>query len=376
MKEKRKGDRMAPACTYNLVILDESGSMRTVRGDTISGCNKLLKEIGNTAMRMRDVRQYVSVFCFDTSHSRYIFHDTPVEDIRELTPADYHPNAYTPLYDAIGYTVTQLSDLLDDTDAVGMVTIITDGHENASHRWDHLAVAELIERMKGKGWVFSFISSIEDVEETATKMGIDNFLKFEKTREGMARMFEAKRQGDIGYNSKRTYVERMRRSESMEDEEREMVYAYMNCNFFIPENRTAPDVMEHLDEDEIFVFESNIHGMHHGNTSLHALTHFGAVNGQAEGVQGQCYAIPSVGNSLEGLGAAIERFNEYAATHPQKKFFLSGFGNEKDGCALEVIAPLFRQAYAFGNVYVPRQFLPYMDISPMSRTGGDYLSET
>ena len=118
--------------------------MSGVRRQTISGCNETLNSIRNTAKDQPDIKQFVSIFCFDNTNSRYIFQNVPVEETRDLTTADYSPNSCTPLYDAIGYTVTQLRRLIADSDSVAVVTIITDGYENASRRWNHHSVVELI----------------------------------------------------------------------------------------------------------------------------------------------------------------------------------------------------------------------------------------
>ena len=135
----------------------------------------------------------------------------------------------------------------------------------------------------------------------------------------------------------------------------------MNINYFVnEERRIAPDHIARLDSDEILVFGSNIQGLHHGGAALSALKHFGAIDGQAEGIQGQSYAIPTVGNTFEELKAAIERFTEYVVMHPENKFMLTAVGCGAAGYSAAQIAPLFRQAYSFGNVYVPESFLQYV----------------
>lgn len=363
-KESEDKSSSPTLSTYNLIILDESGSMVTVHRETISGCNETLNSIRNMAKNHPEIKQYVSIFCFDTANSRYIFHDVPVEETRDLTMDDYCPNACTPLYDAIGYTVTQLRKLLVNSESVGVVTIITDGYENASRRWNQHLVADLIESLKRKGWVFTFIGANIDVVGTATGLGIDSYMEFQQTTDGMAEMFRAKRRSDMGYQAKRRYMQGMRSFGSKSLEERTMAYGNMNLNYFISEERIAPDIIHQLKRDEIFVFGSNIHGQHNGGASLLALEHFGAINGQAEGIQGRSYAIPTDGNSFEELKAAVERFNEYVVMHPQYRFMLTAIGCGTGGYSAEQIAPLFRQAYSFGNVYIPRQFLPYMPEDP------------
>lgn len=355
--------------TYNLIILDESGSMSPVRHETISGCNETLNSIRNTAKENNEIKQYVSIFCFDTTNSRYVFHDVPVEETRDLTTADYCPNACTPLYDAIGYTVTQLSRLLANSESVGVVTIITDGYENASRLWKHHMVVELIENLKKRGWVFTFIGANIDVEGTASGLGIDSRMKFEQSTSGMREMFRAERRSRRAHSSKLDYLRKMeekelRRGRYYSEEQRMANLGSLNQGYFVDEERIAPNFIDRLGNADVFVFGSNVHGQHHGGASLYALEHFGAINGQAEGIQGRSYAIPTEGNTFEELKQAIERFNDYVVTHPHVRFMLTPIGCGAAGYGMEQIAPLFRQAYSFGNVYVPKQFMPYMGINP------------
>ena len=86
--------------------------------------------------------------------------------------------------------------------------------------------------------------------------------------------------------------------------------------------------------------------------------------GQAEGPQGQSYAIPTDGNSISELKDAIERFTEYVVRHPKQKFVLTAIGCGNAGYTANQIAPLFRQAYEFGNVYIPVEFVPFMNSIP------------
>ena len=345
---------------YNLIILDESGSMSTVRDATISGCNETLISIRNIQKEQPGIRQYVSIFCFDSSHSRYIFHDTPIDEVRDMTMEDYNPSACTPLYDAIGYTVLQLFRKIDRQEAKGNVTIITDGYENASRKWKLPLVQELIATLKSRGWVFSFIGANIDVERTANSLGIDSFMGFEQTQTGMEDMFECERRSRWAYNEKRRYMQMIRSFCNMSEEEQDRATGAMNEGYFVEGQRIAPDNIVSLQENQIFVFGSNKDGAHNGGAAYYALQHFGAKFGQAEGIQGQSYAIPTDGNSFEELAKAVERFTEYVVFHPQNKFMLTAVGTGNAGYEVRQIAPLFRQAYAFGNVYVPRSFMQYV----------------
>ena len=345
---------------HNLIILDESGSMSCVRHQTITGCNETLNSIRNTAKKDENAKQYVSIFCFDTARSRYIFQNEPIENTRDVTEEDYYPNAATPLYDAIGFTITRLRQVVDETDSVGMVTIITDGYENSSRRWNHRAVQGLIKNLKKKGWVFTFIGANIDVERTATGLGIESYLEFEQTDEGMEKMFSTQALSQRAYSERRRYMRGNEGFQRMALEDQQRQLGAMNHNFFVKSQRISPSAIRELKENEIFVFGSNVLGQHDGGASLYALQHFGAQFGKSEGRQGQSYAIPTDGNSIKELEAAIERFNEYVVMHPELNFMLTAIGCGNAGYSVEQIAPLFRQAYQFGNVYVPAQFLGYV----------------
>ena len=350
--------------THNLIVLDESGSMSCVRSQTISGCNETLNSIRNTAKEQPDMKQFVSIFCFDTTNSRFIFPDVPVENTRDLTEKDYSPNSCTPLYDAIGYTVTLLRRLIENTDSAAVVTIITDGYENASRRWNHQSVVELIDGLKKKGWVFTFIGANIDVEQTAQSLGINSYSRFEQTDKGMSAMFEEERRSRRAYNSKLHYMQEILAFASMPMEEREEQLRAMNENYFVEKERIAPEFIDSLGKKDVFVFGSNIHGIHNGGAAKFALEHFGAIMKQAEGIQGQSYAIPTDGNTFDELKEAVGRFTDYVVMHPQNRFMLTAVGCGAACYSVDQIAPLFKQAYSFGNVYVPAGFLPFMSKNP------------
>ena len=74
--------------------------------------------------------------------------------------------------------------------------------------------------------------------------------------------------------------------------------------------------------------------------------------------------IPTDGNTFDELKEAVERFTDYVVMHPKQKFMLTAIGCGTAGYGVRQIAPLFRQAYSFGNVYVPAQFLSFMEKNP------------
>ena len=177
---------------YNLVILDKSGSMESIRTEAINGYNETLGSIKATQLKFLDTQEhYVSLAAFCDCGIDMIYDMTPIKDADKLTKEKYDPCCCTPLFDAIGKTVKTLKKKIADVeDSAVLVTIITDGYENSSKEWDGKAVAKLIEECKEEGWMFSFIGAGEDVVKVATTISITNTMVWENTSEGTKKMFD------------------------------------------------------------------------------------------------------------------------------------------------------------------------------------------
>ena len=177
---------------YNLVILDKSGSMESIRKEAIDGYNETLGAIRAAQLKHLDTQEhFVSLAAFCDCGIDMIYDKTPIKDAEKLTKKQYEPCCCTPLFDAIGKTVKKLkSDIKDDEDAAVLVTIITDGYENSSKEWTGPAIKKLIDDCKEEGWMFSFIGAGEDVVKVATTISITNTVVWEQTAEGTKEMFE------------------------------------------------------------------------------------------------------------------------------------------------------------------------------------------
>ena len=108
-----------------------------------------------------------------------------------------------------------------------------------------------------------------------------------------------------------------------------------------------------LDEKEVFVFGSNGFGEHLGGAAAIALTRFGAIMGQSEGLQGQSYGINTM-DGFEVMAEQIQRFIEFAKLHPELTFYLTEIGCGIAGFTPKEIAPLFQNAPE--NVLMPGSF--------------------
>ena len=108
--------------------------MESIRQAAIDGFNETLAGIKNAQEKFADTQEhFVTLLTFCDCEKKYVFDKVPVADARKLTPADYEPCCCTPLYDAMGFTLTSMRNHVKDIeDAVVVVTIITDGHLHGS----------------------------------------------------------------------------------------------------------------------------------------------------------------------------------------------------------------------------------------------------
>lgn len=124
--------------------------------------------------------------------------------------------------------------------------------------------------------------------------------------------------------------------------------------------RVTPSWIDEMEENEVFVFGSNTRGIHDGGASFTAVQYFGAIVGQAEGPQGQSYAIPTDGASLADIQASINSFIVYAKAHPHLNFLVTEIGCGTAGYHPMEISPLFKEAVIVPNIYLPKQFWKYL----------------
>lgn len=126
-------------------------------------------------------------------------------------------------------------------------------------------------------------------------------------------------------------------------------------------DRVTPDMIDSLLFNQVFVFGSNVSGMHGGGAAATAVRLFGAQMGKGEGLQGQSYAIPTM-ERLENTGAAVHRFCQFAKEHPEKQFLVTKIGCGIAGYDVKEIAPFFEEAIDVQNVSLPRQFWEVLGI--------------
>ncbi len=120
--------------------------------------------------------------------------------------------------------------------------------------------------------------------------------------------------------------------------------------------RITPENITDLKENQIFVFGSNSMGFHTGGSAKLASERFGAVMGQANGLQGKSYGIDSM-SGLNRLKSCVMAFIMFAEDHPNLTFYVTAVGTGIAGMKPKEVAPLFKDCLEMENVYLPKSFI-------------------
>ena len=118
----------------------------------------------------------------------------------------------------------------------------------------------------------------------------------------------------------------------------------------------SPDLIKELKENEIFVFGSNLEGMHGGGAAYIAYEKFGAIWGQGVGLQGQSYGIPTMHGGVDVIKPYVDEFIDFAKSHQELKFLVTRIGCGIAGFSDEEMAPLLKDAIEIENIYLPKSF--------------------
>ena len=183
---------MKKGLTELVFILDRSGSMRGLEGDTIGGFNAMIDK-----QKKAQGEAYVSTVLFD--NESVVIHDrVDIQKVEPMTGAQYSVRGCTALLDAIGKAIHHIGNVHkyareEDRPEHTLFVITTDGMENASHRYNAQQVRQMIERQKTKyGWEFIFLGANIDAVETARRFGIgkDRAVTYRSDHEGTQLNYE------------------------------------------------------------------------------------------------------------------------------------------------------------------------------------------
>ena len=176
--------------THISVILDRTGSMESIRDDTIGGFNTFLNE-----QKSQTGKATLTLVQFDTQDPYEVIHQfTPITEVPTLTRETYVPRASTPLLDAIGRGIHDLDHRIGTLAEAQrpsrvVLVIITDGQENASREFRRDQIVKMIqEKQAQSGWQFVFLSANLESINDALAYGVHAAasMAYDKTATGVS----------------------------------------------------------------------------------------------------------------------------------------------------------------------------------------------
>lgn len=175
---------------FNLIVLDASGSMESIYQQALSGVNETIQTIRKGQEDHPELHQFLTLASFNAGENylHRIYNASPITQVKDITPEDYRTTGCTALYDAMGDMISEMQQKASHEDAV-LVTVITDGYENSSHRWSRMQIKSIVQELRQQGWTFNYIGANQDVDRVADGIGIANKMSFATTAEGTDRMF-------------------------------------------------------------------------------------------------------------------------------------------------------------------------------------------
>ena len=179
--------------TEMVFILDRSGSMQGLEGDTIGGFNAMLEK-----QKLEEGEAFVSTVLFDDESS--VLHDrVDIQKVAPMTRRDYFVGGCTALLDAVGEAIRHIANVHkyareEDVPENTVFVITTDGMENASRKYTYEKVKKMISLQQEKyGWEFLFLGANIDAAREAARFGIreDRAANYHADSKGTAVIYEA-----------------------------------------------------------------------------------------------------------------------------------------------------------------------------------------
>ena len=195
-------DRPAPRYkVFHLLLLDESGSMGDIRQSVIDGFNATAQTVMELERQFPEQEHRICLVTFNGSGIRTPLFDEPASKFPRLDVKSYHPRGATPLHDAMGQGITRLRALTDGyADYRVLVTILTDGIENASREYSQAAIQALVEELTEKNWTFTYYGANHDARRAADSLSIRTSFDFAAAPEAMPALFARDRESRLAYS--------------------------------------------------------------------------------------------------------------------------------------------------------------------------------
>ena len=159
--------------TEIIFVIDKSGSMAHLAGDTIGGFNGFIE-----SQKALDGKATLTTVLFDTTH-RTLHNGVDIHEVKAMTNSDYNAYGGTAMLDAIGDTINRVQDRHDELGEEKpekvLFVITTDGEENSSRKFTKSQIEKMIKHQtNGHGWKFMFLGANMDAVKEATSIGISS----------------------------------------------------------------------------------------------------------------------------------------------------------------------------------------------------------
>lgn len=170
-------------------VLDETGSMDSIRDATIEGFNSYIKQV------RKDTEGNITVTLtkFNSNKVEVVYSDVPIDEVPKLNRENYNPAAVTPLYDAVGATIKKVEESIKTRTRKPAVifVVMTDGMENDSKEYKQEDIFKMIEEKKKESWTFAFLGANQDSWATSAGLGMGAYAAMDVTAtpEGMSDAF-------------------------------------------------------------------------------------------------------------------------------------------------------------------------------------------
>lgn len=179
-------------CIHNIILMDQSGSMESLKETAVDGAQEAINSIRIAQDTIKNVGQNLTLAFFDGARElrlKYIVDNQPIGDAK-ADLGQYSPDGNTPLHDAIGTVIMNHLPKVGLHDYV-MMTIITDGLENASQKYHAPDIKDMVDSLSAKNWTFTYIGANQDAILEGGRMGISDSYNYDNTHSGYREMIGA-----------------------------------------------------------------------------------------------------------------------------------------------------------------------------------------
>jgi hypothetical protein len=181
---------------YVAFVLDETGSMQSIKDDTIGGFNEYLK-----TLKGGEQETVFTLVKFDSNKTEQVCVAKPIADVSELNQDTYVPGAATPLIDACMKSILATETAVEGRGANVAIVVLTDGYENASREYTSAQLQDKVKEKTAAGWLFTFLGADMDAFSQAGQYGFASANTVSFGKENTMRAFGVAARATMSYGT-------------------------------------------------------------------------------------------------------------------------------------------------------------------------------